>query len=76
MVPLAEALAHEGLTMPKRPKDQYATPATYRGDWDECYLCGGEKLLWKVNMLCVVCDNRDDNLRASWFQNFVDSEGR
>ena len=45
----------------------------YRGGWDECYLCGGEKLPWQGAMICVVCDNRDDG-EATWFDLFAQTE--
>jgi len=58
--------------MGKRPN--YDEPATFKGEWEECYLCGGEKLVWHETGLCIVCDNRDDT-QGTWFQHFAESEG-
>jgi hypothetical protein len=52
----------------------YNEPAQFRGDWEECYLCGGEKLVWHDTGLCVECDNRED-LRGTWFIHFAETEG-
>jgi hypothetical protein len=57
----------------KRPN--YDGPITYKGKDDGCFLCGGEKLLWREAMLCVECDN-DEHLSATWFTNFAESEGK
>jgi hypothetical protein len=58
----------------KKKHPSYNEPAQFRGDWEECYLCGGEKLVWHDTGLCVECDNRDD-LRGTWFIHFAETEG-
>ena len=55
-------------------KDKYAKPDEYKGSWEECYLCGGEKMLFNETAFCVSCDNRED-LRGTWFTNFAEVEG-
>lgn len=37
-------------------------------DPGQCGRCGMEMLPWRGYWLCVICDNRDDDQAATWFE--------